>query len=72
MYKAIEGEEGRMVKRTTHRSSSGKKLYAVRDKEAKFKDIQSYRGHTAKTLSARARRRSSATAPSGGYFSNRP
>jgi hypothetical protein len=32
-----------MAKRTTHRSSSGKKLYAVRDKKGKFKDIQSYK-----------------------------
>lgn len=32
-----------MPKRTTHRSSSGKKLYAVRDKEGKFKDIQTYK-----------------------------
>lgn len=32
-----------MVKRTTLRSSKGKKLYAVRDKEGKFKDIQSYK-----------------------------
>lgn len=31
-----------MATRTTHRSSSGKKLYAVRDKSGKFKDIQSY------------------------------
>ena len=30
-------------KRTTHRSSSGKKLYAVRDQKGKFKDIQSYK-----------------------------
>ena len=29
--------------RTTHRSSAGKKLYAVRDKEGKFEDIQSYK-----------------------------
>jgi len=28
------------TKRTTHRSSSGKKLYAVRDADGKFKDIQ--------------------------------
>lgn len=34
-------------KRTTHRSSTGKKLYAVRDKTGKFKDIQTYkRAHT--------------------------
>ena len=32
-----------MAKRTTHRSSKGTKLYAVRDKEGKFKDIQSYK-----------------------------
>jgi len=31
------------AKRTTHRSSSGKKLYAVRDKKGRFKDIQSYK-----------------------------
>jgi hypothetical protein len=30
-------------KRTTHRSSSGKKLYAVRDSSGKFKDIQTYK-----------------------------
>ena len=29
--------------RTTHRSSSGKKLYAVRDAKGRFKDIQSYK-----------------------------
>ncbi len=32
-----------MAKRTTHRSKSGKKLYAVRDKDGKFKDIQTYK-----------------------------
>ena len=31
-----------MAKRTTMRSSKGKKLYAVRDKAGKFKDIQTY------------------------------
>ncbi len=30
------------AKRTTHRSSSGTKLYAVRDSEGRFKDIQTY------------------------------
>ena len=29
--------------RTTHRSLKGKKLYAVRDKQGRFKDIQSYK-----------------------------
>jgi hypothetical protein len=32
-----------MATRTTHRSSSGKKLYAVRDKRGRFKDIQTYK-----------------------------
>ncbi len=32
-----------MSKRTTLRSRSGKKLYAVRDSKGKFKDIQSYK-----------------------------
>lgn len=30
------------AKRTTHRSKSGNKLYAKRDKKGKFKDIQKY------------------------------
>lgn len=31
------------ARRTTHRSSTGKKLYAVRDKAGRFKDIQTYK-----------------------------
>jgi hypothetical protein len=35
-------------RRTVMRSSAGKKLYAVRDAEGKFKDIQTYeRAHAA-------------------------
>ncbi len=35
-------------KRTTHRSSKGTKLYAVRDSNGRFKDIQTYkRAHSA-------------------------
>jgi hypothetical protein len=30
-------------RRTTHRSSSGTKLYAVRDAKGRFKDIQTYK-----------------------------
>jgi hypothetical protein len=30
-------------RRTSMRSKAGKKLYAVRDKEGKFKDIQTYK-----------------------------
>ena len=36
------------TKRTTHRSSAGKKLYAVRNADGSFKDIQTYeRAHRA-------------------------
>ena len=36
------------ARRTTHRSASGKKLYAVRDAKGQFKDIQTYeRAHRA-------------------------
>jgi hypothetical protein len=43
------------AKRTTHRSTAGKKLYAVRDAEGKFKDIQTYeRAHRA-DLAAKSR-----------------
>jgi hypothetical protein len=36
------------IKRTTHRSSTGTKLYAVRDSKGRFKDIQTYkRAHAA-------------------------
>jgi hypothetical protein len=35
-------------RRTTHRSTAGKKLYAVRDAQGRFKDIQTYeRAHRA-------------------------
>jgi hypothetical protein len=36
------------ARRTTHRSTTGKKLYAVRDAGGRFKDIQTYeRAHRA-------------------------
>lgn len=36
------------ARRTTHRSTTGKKLYAVRDALGRFKDIQTYeRAHRA-------------------------
>lgn len=31
------------MKRTTHRSVSGTKLYAVRDSRGRFRDIQTYK-----------------------------
>jgi len=50
------------VRRTTHRSKTGKKLYAVRDAKGRFKDIQTYeRAHRAdlahRTRSEKARAR---------------
>jgi uncharacterized protein YjhX (UPF0386 family) len=43
------------ARRTTHRSSAGKKLYAKRDAKGRFKDIQTYeRAHRA-DLAARTR-----------------
>ena len=37
-----------MTTRTTHRSSTGTKLYAVRNAKGQFKDIQTFkRAHTA-------------------------
>ena len=42
------GDTMAKVKRTTHRSSTGTKLYAVRDSKGRFKDIQTYkRAHSA-------------------------
>lgn len=44
--------------RTTHRSSKGTKLYAVRDAEGQFKDIQTYKrahGQDVKRTSAAER-----------------
>jgi hypothetical protein len=39
----ITWRQAMAAKRTTHRSSTGKKLYAVRDSKGKFKDIQTYK-----------------------------
>jgi hypothetical protein len=49
------------VRRTTHRSRSGRKLYAVRDANGRFKDIQTYerahRGDLARTSKAEIKAR---------------
>ncbi len=46
------------ARRTTHRSTAGKKLYAVRDASGRFKDIQTFerahRADLAKTTKAEA------------------
>ena len=45
---AKKAKTAKKAKRTTHRSAKGTKLYAVRDKKGKFKDIQTYkRAHSA-------------------------
>ena len=41
-------------KRTTHRSKKGKKLYAVRDKRGRIKDIQTYKKAHGADLKRRA------------------
>jgi hypothetical protein len=47
-------------KRTTHRSSKGTKLYAVRNKDGTFKDIQSYKRAHAADLRSSAKGETSA------------
>jgi DNA-binding protein HU-beta len=51
-----------MAKRTTHRSSAGKKLYAVRDASGKFKDIQTYERAHRQDLKNKSASERSATA----------
>lgn len=43
------------ARRTTHRSSSGKKLYAVRDAEGRFKDIQTYQRAQSQDMKRRSK-----------------
>ena len=54
------------ARRTTHRSSTGKKLYAVRDANGRFEDIQTYerahRADLAKTSKAEAGKKKAASA----------
>jgi hypothetical protein len=45
-----------MAKRTTHRSSSGKKLYAVRDSKGRFKDIQTYKRAHAQDIKRKSKK----------------
>ena len=49
-----------MTERTTHRAKDGYELYAVRDKQGRFKDIQTYKrahGQDVKRSSASERSR---------------
>jgi hypothetical protein len=45
-----------MAKRTTHRSASGKKLYAVRDSKGRFKDIQTYKRAHAQDMKKKSKK----------------
>jgi hypothetical protein len=49
-----------MATRTMHRSTSGKKLYAVRDSSGRFKDIQTYERAHGADLKKKSTRESSA------------
>jgi hypothetical protein len=51
-----------MAKRTTHRSSKGTKLYAVRDKEGRFKDIQTYKRAHGMDIKRKAKAETAGTA----------
>jgi hypothetical protein len=44
------------AKRTTHRSSTGTKLYAVRDSKGRFVDIQTYKRAHAADLRKKSRK----------------
>lgn len=50
------------AKRTTHRTTSGKKVYAVRDKSGKFKDIQSYKKAHGADVKRRSKKETSKSA----------
>ncbi len=50
-------------KRTTHRSTSGKKLYAIRDSKGRFKDIQTYEKAHAADLRKKAKKEKAAAEP---------
>ena len=45
----------RKARRTTHRSSTGTKLYAVRDAQGRFKDIQTYKRAHGQDIKRRAK-----------------
>jgi DNA-binding protein HU-beta len=45
-----------VMKRTTHRSKTGTKLYAVRDSKGRFKDIQTYKKAHSMDIKRKARK----------------
>jgi 5-methylcytosine-specific restriction endonuclease McrA len=57
--------------RTTHRSKSGKKLFAVRDLEGRFVDIQTYARAHRKDMRRKKRRKSDKEDPNSRYWRNK-
>jgi hypothetical protein len=61
--------------RTTHRSKAGKKLYAVRDKQGRFKEIQSLQTRSRPRYQAQKQEREIGSPaimqPYKGYSNNR-
>lgn len=53
------------IKRTTHRSSTGTKLYAVRDSKGRFKDIQTYKRSHAMDIKRRSKAETAAKLKKG-------
>jgi DNA-binding protein HU-beta len=53
------------IKRTTHRSSRGTKLYAVRDSKGRFKDIQTYKRAQAADMRRKSKAESAAKLKKG-------
>jgi uncharacterized protein YjhX (UPF0386 family) len=53
------------LKRTTHRSVKGTKLYAVRDSKGRFKDIQTYKRAHAADLRRKSKAEKAAAAKKG-------
>jgi hypothetical protein len=49
-----------MAARTTHRSRSGTKLYAERNKKGQFKDIQTYKRAHGQDVKRRSKKESAA------------
>ncbi len=54
-----------MAKRTTHRSSAGKKLYAVRNTDGSFKDIQTHENVFQADLAVRSKAEKAAKKKAG-------
>jgi hypothetical protein len=59
-------EEPHMAKRTTHRSTAGKKLYAVRGADGQFEDIQTYERASAADQRKKSKKEKATAKKAGG------